>query len=328
MHRVRSRVHFAAFIGFAGALLMSLPGRAVRAEGAARLQSQGSLDFGEAAQWETGKAPARDSGTQMMMIDRLDLDTPGMRGAEAHGNPPAIHAMSAPMWLSLAQPRFGPPHSILDLAGFWLYPFRVQDATRTARVHAYLTSLGTSTGEAFDIQIVNDGTEPVHISGEGIVVEPIKKGSEKDLRAALARAPTPAPAIKANGYCLEFNLKPPEAGLMFRVSDAATQRQYAPTREILLASSRLRDAGTLQPDSAPADYFHAIRQWAVWTNQEKFTLDSYRQAFIARSKKNAEALGRKWNDQLEQGLAALAPHRWDEITKILKEAGQPVPSAK
>jgi hypothetical protein len=292
------------------------------------------LDFGQASQWvNASQTPPRDTDTQRMMIDMLDLEVPGSRLADAHrAVPPSVGGFFAQVWTALAQLRGRPWASASSVSpGFWLDPFSWsggQGVTRASRVHAYLTSLGTSTGEAFDVQIVNDGTAPIRVGGEGVVVEPIKKGADKSLRAELrqiASGGAGRSSVKANAYCLEFKLKPPEQGNMFTVSTPDVQRQYTAAREILRASSRLQAAGDLAPDSDPRDYFHAIRQWSLWVDEQKFTLAAYRKAFIERSKKNADALRRKWSKDLEDGLTALVPHRWDEITKILREANRPIP---
>jgi hypothetical protein len=294
------------------------------------------LDFGQASQWANpSQAPPRDTDTQRMMIDMLDLEVPGSRVADAHPSvPPSVRGFFAQMWAALMPPagrRWADASFVAR--DFWLDPWswrEGQGVTRAARVHAYLTSLGTSTGEAFDVQIVNDGTAPIRVGGDGVVVEPIKKGADKSLRAELqqiASRGSGSSSVKANAYCLEFKLKPPAQGNMFAVSTPDVQRQYTAAREILRASSRLQAAGRLAPDSDPRDYFHAIRQWSMWVDEQKFNLAAYRKAFIERSKKNAEALGRKWSKDLEDGLTALVPHRWDEITKILREANRPIPGA-
>jgi hypothetical protein len=297
------------------------------------------LDFGQAAQWAGApKRLPRESSRQLMMIDLLNVQVPGGRLARAEPVPPAAGGFFAEVWSALTRGRLSTPFSTLSFVRpvIWLDPLGGggggggQGVTRATRVHAYLTSLGNSTGEAFDIEIVNDGVEPVRLDGDGVVVQPIKAGSDKTLRAELRQAANRASgavASRANAYCLEFKLKPPERGTMFEVSDAATQRQFAPAREILRASRRLQNAGELMPDSDPTDYFHSIRQWAIWVNEQRFTLPGYRTAFIERTKKNAEALGRKWSKDLENALTAFVPHRWDEITKILREARQPVPGA-
>jgi hypothetical protein len=305
---------------------------------AAAMSAAPVLDFGQASQWtNASQTPPRDTDTQRMMIDVLDIDVPGSRVADAQPVPPTVRGWFAQVWAMLARP-VGRPWASAAFAGsfvapgFWLDPFSrgEQGVTRASRVHAYLTSLGTSTGEAFDVQIVNDGTAPVRIGGEGVVVEPIKKGADKALRAELLQVASRgagASSARANAYCLEFKLKPPSQGNMFKVSEPAVQQQYAAAREILRASSRLQAAGRLSPDSDPRDYFHSIRQWSLWVDEQRFNLVAYRKAFVERSKKNAEALGRKWSKDLEDGLTALVPHRWEEITKILREANRPIPGA-
>jgi hypothetical protein len=292
-----------------------------------------TMDFNQAADWPGApKRQTRDSNTQLMMIDRLSLDIPGQRAARNEATPPSVGTLFAAVWNALARGALVSSDRLSIVVPIWLAPLRGGggQATQATRVHAYLTSLGNSTGEAFDIEIVNDGTTPVRIDGEGIVVQPIKSGSDRALRAELRQAASRssgAVTSRANAYCLEFKLKPPERGSMFEVSDAATQEKFAPVREILRASHRLQDAGRLTPDSDPTDYFHSIRQWSIWVAEQRFTMSSYRTAFVERTKKNVEALGRKWSRDLENALVAYVPHRWDEITKILREAKQPVPGA-
>ena len=310
-------------------------GQASSGAGGLAPQDPGAVDFGDAAQWEPpGKPLPRQSDVQEMMIDILDIEVPVRPGRQARNEgAPTPHGFLGELWAVLTHRQVPWANVLYGAPGFWLDPLggaKRQGVTRAARVHAYLTSLGTSTGEAFDIQIVNDGTAPVRIGGDGVVVQPIKKGSERALRAELQQVALqnqPVSTVRANAYCLEFKLKPPEQGNMFRVSDAAAQQKYSGAREILRASRRLQASGQLEPDSDPADYFHAIRQWSMWVDEQKFTVTSYRKAFIERTKKNAEALGRKWSKDLEDGLVALVPHRWDEITKILREARRPVPGA-
>ena len=135
-----------------------------------------------------------------------------------------------------------------------------------------MTSLGTSTGEAFEIQVVNDGTEPVRLSGS-LVLQPIAKEAHAAVQRQLQRAlPRGATTARLNAYCLEFLRQPPGPGALFRIAPPEMQKQFAAMRGVLDASRRLRDAGVLQPDSEPKAYFHAIRQWAIWTKAQQFTL--------------------------------------------------------
>jgi hypothetical protein len=295
-----------------------------------------TIDLTDPATLGTVERTPRQDDVQLMMIDLVDLNVPGIR-ADADPLGLRFRGILASAWRALAGGRGPIAASTSNTRGFWLDPIGwpggggIQGVTRASRVHAYLTSLGTSTGEAFDMVIVNDGTSPVHIGGDGVVISPIKKGSEKSLRAAMQKASsTRGPSVvtsRANAYCLEFKLKVPDQGMMFSVADREAQQKYAPAREILRASRRLQAANQLTPDSDPKDYFHSIKQWTVWVAEQRFTQPQYRAAFIERTKKNVEAMGRKWEKTYENALAALVPHRWDEIVKILRAAGQPVPGA-
>jgi hypothetical protein len=300
--------------------------------------AQAPLDLGRATQWDSAQRPAaREGSTQRMIIDILDIEIPaGTANQVAHGAPdgPWTGNPIRRLWSALAGPRGGSRAAFSAVrTSLWLYPLRGrlrQGVTRSTRVHAYLSALGTSQGEAFEIHLINDGTAPVRIGGDGVVVEPIKKGADRTLRAEMQKAvvrDTGTRSVRANAYCLEYKLNPPERGTLFRVVEPTTQDQYLPAREILRASRRLQQSGQLEPDSNPSEYFHSIRQWAIWVDEQKFTLPKYRDAFVARTKKNVEALGRKWSRQIEDGLTGLVPHRWDEITKILRDAKQPVPGA-
>jgi hypothetical protein len=307
------------------------------------------LDLTDPAALGTIERVARQDDVQLMMIDLVDLNVPGTRSADADplvrlrherlrpDSGPDVRGVLSSIWRALAGSRAPVAASNSGARGFWLDPIGwpsgggIQGVTRASRVHAYLTSLGTSTGEAFDMVIVNDGTTPVHIGGDGVVISPIKKGAEKSLRAAMQKAAaTRGPSVvtsRTNAYCLEFKLKVPDQGMMFSVADREAQQKYAPAREILRASRRLQAANQLSPDSEPKDYFHSIKQWSIWVSEQRFTQPQYRDAFIERTKKNITAMGRKWEKAYEDALRAAVPHRWEEIVKILRAAGQPVPGA-
>jgi hypothetical protein len=275
-----------------------------------------------------------------MIIDLLDFNLPATRSASAEPLPSPSRALGvlADAWRSLAHaaaPSFARGFAAHAGHDLWIDPGDaaiLQGVTRAARVHAYLTSLGTSTGEAFDVTVVNDSPSPVHLAGDGVVVEPIKKGSDKEQRGGLQKAMATRGASvmtsKANAYCLEFKLNPPDQGSMFHVVDAATQRKYSAARDILHASRQLQASNQLQPDSEPQDYYHAIRQWAIWVEEQHFTTRAqYAQAFVERTKKNVVAVKQQWTKEMEDTLNQLAPHRWDEIVMILRVAGHPVPGA-
>jgi hypothetical protein len=205
----------------------------------------------------------------------------------------------------------------------WLAPLSAgvgRDDHATHPVRMVLTSLGTSTGEAFDVQIVNEGLRPVRLSG-AIVLEPIAKASQAAVQRNLQRTARPGAATaRVDAYCLEFLRQPPSAGTLFRIAPPEIQKKFAPMRNVLNAARRLHDAGLLTPDGDPEAYYHAITNWAIWTKTEQFTLDSFGKAFIEHTKKNVQAAGRPWTQQLEQALHAVVPGRWRDITRVLADA--------
>lgn len=208
-------------------------------------------------------------------------------------------------------------------AEIWLAPIAGSEGSATNAAHPIrmvLTSLGASTGEAFEVQVINDGAAPVRLTGS-LVLEPIAKASQAAVHRQLQRAvPRGAMTARLNAYCLEFLRQPPGAGTLFRIAPPEVQKKFASMRSILDASRKLREAGVLTPDSDPKTYFHAIRQWAIWTKAQKFTLDSFGKAFVEHTKKNVQTAGRPWTQQLEQALLGVVPGRWRDITRVLAEA--------
>jgi hypothetical protein len=204
----------------------------------------------------------------------------------------------------------------------WEESSRRDQTTPAAPVRGYLTSLGLSTGDAFRFQFVNDGADPVTVEADGLVVEPLEPAASEALRREAASLPAGGGVTAdATGYCLELHRLPPVAGLMFRVAGASAQRQFAPARRILAESRRLFDAGALVPDSDPHAYFDSIRQWAIWTHEERLNARTFTDALVEHTRRNVEAAGQQWTTPIEQAVRAAAPHRWQDVQKVLQAAG-------
>jgi hypothetical protein len=190
-----------------------------------------------------------------------------------------------------------------------------------------LTSLGGSTGGVLEMQIVNGSGRPIPADGFRFVIEPLKKAAQDEVRqefqrqarALVGRLPAP---VKLNVYCLELLRRPPTPGTVFRVAAPELQRQYAPFRRVLAASRALDRAGALRPDMNPREYFHSIRQWAVWTKEQGFTRETFAAAFVEHTRKSLLAAGRPWNKQVEDLLRRAVPGRWEDIDHILAEAAK------
>src|SRR5207253_111741 len=135
----------------------------------------------------------------------------------------------------------------------WLAPLaqvsaQAGGAQSPGQVSAVITSLGTSQGEAFDLQIVNDSPQPVRVSGAGIVVEPLKRAARNEAQKALEKLGTKlrnATTVRAEGYCLDIGLEPPDAGTLYRIAPQEIQQKFAPVRNVLQAAAKLGGAGGL-----------------------------------------------------------------------------------
>ena len=217
----------------------------------------------------------------------------------------------------LFRPPFGPSPVSASLA---MAPSWTASADRTSR--AFITSLGRLGAEALQLHVAGaDGGSP-DLSFDGIVVEPLEQATQQQVQREMQRLVGGRPAARTlDAYCLEYERLPPPAGTAFRVANAERQRKFAPMRRILGASRRLEAAGLLKADSDAAGYGHAIRQWALWTQEQGFDREGFARAFVKQTRANMDKSGRKWTGEAEKVLLAAVPNRWRDITAVLREAG-------
>jgi hypothetical protein len=186
----------------------------------------------------------------------------------------------------------------------------------------FIQGLGTLGKDAIEMKIF--GSEGSPISVEGLVLEPVeleeeaKERLDEELRRLAAENPITA---KLDLYCLEFLREPPDLGTVFRIAPPAVQQQFASLGRVLSAGQRLYDAGLLNPDSDPEEYFHSIRQWALWTVQENLDQGSFGEAFLEHTRKNFEIAGQPWTGEVEELVKSLVPNRWQDIARIVEGAG-------
>jgi hypothetical protein len=195
---------------------------------------------------------------------------------------------------------------------------------RAAEVEMYLLATGGSTGPVVQLFAVNRTGEAVQLRADFLVLEPVQISPETQarvgalLQSIIDRGGRPQ---TINAYCLEFLRQPPAEGTVLRIANAGTSSRFAQLKGILDAAKRLHDAGILSPDSDPAQYFHAIRQWAIWTVQERFDLGGFEEAFVRTARKSYADAGDAWTAAIEEGVRALVPNRWKNIRAVLLEAG-------
>jgi hypothetical protein len=190
------------------------------------------------------------------------------------------------------------------------------------KLTAVIRSLGTSTGEAFEVEMLNDSTLPSELDLDGLVVEPLAKDAprkaQRDLQKVRDRG---AEKAAVSGYCLALHELPPEPGMLYRIAAPEMQQKFAPMRKILRAARILQQAQSLHPDSDPERYYESIKQWAIWTKEQHFTLQSFEQALLEHTKRNVAAAGKPWTSAIEQGVRRIVPTRWADIMTLLDKAG-------
>jgi hypothetical protein len=86
------------------------------------------------------------------------------------------------------------------------------------------------------------------------------------------------------------------------------------------AGKRVLDAGGLTPDTQLDTYYPAITQWAIWTREKGFDMESFGEAWLGHVRKNAEQSGQPFTDELARIVQERVPGRWRDIQKILEEA--------
>jgi hypothetical protein len=78
----------------------------------------------------------------------------------------------------------------------------------------------------------------------------------------------------------------------------------------------LAASGQLHPDTDPTGYADSIKQWAIWSRLEHWTPSDLERNFVDRMRKNVEALGQKWNKNLETQVRQLLPNRMRDIAAV------------
>jgi hypothetical protein len=185
----------------------------------------------------------------------------------------------------------------------------------------YVVANGGPTGEVFQVRIVQPESGPVAIDGL-VAVEPVAATADdrEEFERELSRAGGSQETLTAAGYCLNQDLLAPPAGTVYRVAPADKQQRFAPMRRALDAARQLRDAGALHPDSDPTDYYHSIRQWAVWTIEKGYDREGFLNAFIARMEKNFRDAGQPWSADVAAAVRSYGEGRWSDIREILDAA--------
>lgn len=216
--------------------------------------------------------------------------------------------------------------SVKAFIDWWMPTLEAAEQGVQQGLQMLITSQGGSTGKNLTLQILNFSGRPVNFEGM-IALEPLKKEAQQRSMQAFAKlAGRQLPTkIDLNGYCLEFLKLPPVAGQVLRFAGPEVQKRFAPMKAIMSAANRLTANGALKPDSNPASYADSIKQWALWTVEQKFNDRKFGEAFLGHTKKNVEGAGQKWTRQIEDVVRQRIPNRWQDIVQVLTTAGAAIP---
>ena len=199
---------------------------------------------------------------------------------------------------------------------------RVSDAAQAPATPALTTILqanGNSQGEAFEMTLINNGPNPLKVLGTGVVVEPVTRQLQNQLRQQLAKI-VPGPNMvkrSVEAYCLQHALAPPTPGMLFQIAGPARQRQFKPAGLIMAAARQLAAAGALHPDSNPKRYLDSIKQYAIWTKFENWDMKKFGEALLEKTKQAAAAAQANWTGQMQAAVMAAVPNRWRDIQTVL-----------
>jgi hypothetical protein len=258
-------------------------------------------------------------------------------------------AVGGPSGRAAAAPRPEP----VSPGGGWREETGVDPAhDGSSPVEILIQSRGGSTGPVLEMLSLNYG-HPVVIRTGRLILEPLEDpDAETRIRIAQirtgARTSAPVPAAYAagggagpprlpggralssvvplvlEGFCLQLQRAVPEAGTVYRIADRAIQESGTPVEAILDAGRLLQDLGGLHPDTDPADYFHSIRQWAIWVHEEGLDRDAFEAEFVEHVRRTFEAADHEWTPDVERRLHEFIPNRWNDVVAILEVAGHPV----
>jgi hypothetical protein len=219
--------------------------------------------------------------------------------------------------LASSAPAEGLRHTLLALLRS---PFAVLHAEEQASgVKILFTSLGVSSGEAFDVQVINTTGKPVQFKLASMVLQPLKKAAGERVAREFSKAAGKAVRVKMLGYCMQFLKLPPKAGTIFAAAPQQVQQQFTSASTIFNAARALNGRGHIKPPGAanPQAYFHSIRQWAWWTREQKFTEPTFTNAMLEYTKKNLANAKQPWTKEAEAYVRATAPKRWADIGSVL-----------
>lgn len=192
-------------------------------------------------------------------------------------------------------------------------------------VESYLVATGGSTGPVIRFLGINRSEVPVEMTGGMLVFEPVAITPAIQSRvSALLQGYLAAGGRSQliDAYCLELFRKPPAAGTLMRIAAAPTIERFRSAGRILAAVDDLNARGMLNPDGELDGYLHAIRQWSIWTREERLDLARFGDELVRTTRENVEQMGGQWSAEVERAVRGLVPGRWADIQAVLALAAE------
>jgi hypothetical protein len=232
---------------------------------------------------------------------------------------------------------FGPAGEACEAA--WIID-GVQTVGPPAKFDYKVVGMGTSTGNALQVQITNesacalyfmvpDGTI-MHPKGytERVVLSlalgglPPLKNFQKMMtmgglvRVAAAKAGTDVKVtMMLRSYCVELHKLAPHQKTEYKFADEDDQRDLGPNYTILDRTFRL--VQTKQLTLTPAHGLDSIIQWSLWTRIEKLDEKKFLDEFTKLVHKNYDAQKRTWDKAAEKDVDGSGRQLFKLVSTVL-----------
>jgi len=211
-----------------------------------------------------------------------------------------------------------------------------------------ITGMGTSTGNALQISITNQGPCPLYffvpagtimhpkgftgrIVGEMLLGGvPNLKDFQKMTTFGLLIRVVPAKAVGAGpvaptggeatelmrSYCVELHKLAPHPKTEYKFGDEGDQEKLGGNRVVLERTLRLWQTHQLATDKGQS--LDSIIQWSLWARIEKMGPKEFMDAYMKLVHKNYEAKKEKWNKDTEKIVEASGQDLWKMVQLVLK----------
>jgi hypothetical protein len=207
---------------------------------------------------------------------------------------------------------------------------------------------GTSTGNALQISVTNNGSCPLYfLVPAGTIMHP--KGftervitgiifggtpSLKDFQkmiafglfirvtpvALVASAAPVAPAggeatVHMRSYCVELHKLAPHPKTEYKFGDEEDQTKLGVNLPVLQRALQLWRTGQIDLKGQAID---SVIQWALWATIEKMSEDEFMKAYMGLVRKNYENQKKKWDKDVETRMQASGEDLWRLVHVVLQ----------